>query len=187
MEWGGGVIGWWASRSPYGAMDSYSQDYYDWHYLSGDPDSNTIGCLYSSTYSAIVYKLTCEYVLYMYINPFLYIILYDYVTVIVMLTADYCGDQHTWHTCVNGQCVYKPRVNRCDGKDDCRDGSDEWDCGFHGNCMGNVRWFCIEPYSVLLVFASTSVHAHVVRAIYITFACNDQLIALIFVIMSIYT
>ena len=178
MEWSGGVIGWRASRSPYGAMDSYSQDYYDWHYLSGDPDSNTIGCLYSSTYSAIVYKLTCEYVY----KP----ILYHGVIVIVMLTADYCGDQHTWYTCADGQCVYKPRVNRCDGRDDCKDGSDEWDCGFHGNCMGNVRWwFCIEPYSVLLVFASTSVHAHVVRAI-IIIACNDQLIALIFV-MSIYT
>ena len=131
MDWSGGVIGWWASRSPYGAMDSYSQDYYDWHYLSGDPDSNTIGCLYSSTYSAIVYKLTCEYVY----KP----ILYHGVIVIVMLTADYCGDQHTWYTCADGQCVYKPRVNRCDGRDDCKDGSDEWDCGFHGNCMGNCQ------------------------------------------------
>ena len=49
MEWGGGVIGWQASRT----------DFYT-HYLSRRIDSNDVGCLYSSSYSAIVYRLdTC--------------------------------------------------------------------------------------------------------------------------------
>ena len=46
MEWGGGVIGWQASISQYNS-----------HYLSGDSDSSEVGCLYSDTYSAIVFKL----------------------------------------------------------------------------------------------------------------------------------
>ena len=49
MEWGGGVIGW---------RDRSTEDFHD---LSGERDSNLIGCLYSSSYSAIVYKLTREY------------------------------------------------------------------------------------------------------------------------------
>ena len=47
MEYGGGVIGWQASTSEYAV-----------HYLSDMGASSTlVGCLYSSTYSAIVYKL----------------------------------------------------------------------------------------------------------------------------------
>ena len=47
MEWGGGVIGWQADPSHYAVHNS-----------SGDSDNNKIGCLNSSTYSAIVYKLS---------------------------------------------------------------------------------------------------------------------------------
>ena len=46
MEWGGGVIGWQASGLHYNS-----------HYLSGDSNSNDIGCLYSTTYSAVVFKI----------------------------------------------------------------------------------------------------------------------------------
>ena len=46
MDWGGGVIGWQASSSQYNS-----------HYLSGDSNSNDIGCLYSNTYSAVVFKI----------------------------------------------------------------------------------------------------------------------------------
>ena len=46
MEWGGGVIGWQANTSEYNS-----------HYLSGDSNSSEVGCLYSNTYSAIVFKL----------------------------------------------------------------------------------------------------------------------------------
>ena len=46
MEWGGGVIGWQASTSEYNS-----------HYLSGESNSSEVGCLYSDTYSAIVFKI----------------------------------------------------------------------------------------------------------------------------------
>ena len=46
MEWGGGVIGWQEGSSQYNS-----------HYLSGDSDSNDIGCLYSYNYSAVVFKI----------------------------------------------------------------------------------------------------------------------------------
>ena len=49
MEWGGGVIGWQDSSSNYVS-----------HYLSGRSNSNNIGCLYSSSYSAVVYKLKLD-------------------------------------------------------------------------------------------------------------------------------
>ena len=49
MEWGGGVIGWQG-----GPVD------YESHNVSGKLNSDAIGCLYSSTYSALLYKLTCE-------------------------------------------------------------------------------------------------------------------------------
>ena len=46
VEYGGGVIGWQASTSEYAV-----------HYLSDKVASTLVGCLYSSTYSAIVYQL----------------------------------------------------------------------------------------------------------------------------------
>ena len=46
MEWGGGVIGWQASTSDYES-----------HSLSGESNSDDIGCLYSSTTSAVVYPM----------------------------------------------------------------------------------------------------------------------------------
>ena len=46
MEWGGGVIGWQKGSSQYNS-----------HYLSGRSDSNDVGCLYSKTYSAVVFKI----------------------------------------------------------------------------------------------------------------------------------
>ena len=46
MEWGGGVIGWQESLSQYNS-----------HSLSGDSNSNDVGCLYSTTYSAVVFKI----------------------------------------------------------------------------------------------------------------------------------
>ena len=46
MEWGGGVIGWQEDLSDYNS-----------HYLSGESDSNDVGCLYSSSFSAIVFKV----------------------------------------------------------------------------------------------------------------------------------
>ena len=46
MKWGGGVIGWQA-----GIYD------YEAHPLSGQTDSNTIGCLYSNKQSAVVYRV----------------------------------------------------------------------------------------------------------------------------------
>ena len=49
MEWGGGVIGWQASIWVYES-----------HSVSGRSDSNVIDCLYSSTYSAVIYKLGRE-------------------------------------------------------------------------------------------------------------------------------
>ena len=49
MEWGGGEIGWQASYSTYKS-----------HYLSGLSNSDDIGCLYSSSYSALVYRLECK-------------------------------------------------------------------------------------------------------------------------------
>ena len=58
MEWGGGVIGWQASTYQYNT-----------HYLSGESNSNDVGCLYSTTYSAVLfelydgkYKIECVYV-----------------------------------------------------------------------------------------------------------------------------
>ena len=52
MEWGGGEIGWQAS-----SLQNET------HYLTGN-NSDDIGCLYSSSYSVIVYKLAgeCVYV-----------------------------------------------------------------------------------------------------------------------------
>ena len=50
MEWGGGVIGWQASSSNYTS-----------HYLSGRSNSNDIGCLYSSSYSAVVFRLESKF------------------------------------------------------------------------------------------------------------------------------
>ena len=47
MGWGGGVIGWQVSDS-----------YYAVHSLSGEPDSNDIGCLYYSNYSAVVFRIS---------------------------------------------------------------------------------------------------------------------------------
>ena len=55
MEWGGGEIGW---------RDGSSKQVS--HPLSGSSNSNDIGCLYSETYSAIVYRLHCK-CLYYYI------------------------------------------------------------------------------------------------------------------------
>ena len=46
MEWGGGVIGWQQSLSEFNS-----------HSLSGDSNSNDIGCLYSSSYSAVVFRI----------------------------------------------------------------------------------------------------------------------------------
>ena len=46
MEWGGGVIGWQANTSQYNS-----------HSLSGDSNSNDVGCLYSTTYSAVVFRI----------------------------------------------------------------------------------------------------------------------------------
>ena len=46
MQWGGGLIGW---------QEGYSQ--YNTHYLSGDSNSSEVGCLYSTTYSAVVFKI----------------------------------------------------------------------------------------------------------------------------------
>ena len=54
MEWGGGVIGWSANSS-----------IFEEHFLSDKPNSNVIGCWYSNSYSAIVYRLDCKYK-YMY-------------------------------------------------------------------------------------------------------------------------
>ena len=53
MEWGGAVIGWQASPT-----------LFERHRLSGTSNSKDVGCLYSSTYSALVYRLdksTSEY------------------------------------------------------------------------------------------------------------------------------
>ena len=55
MEWGGAAIGWQASTSQYNS-----------HSLSGLSSSYTVGCLYSSSYSAIVYTLhRGEYISFM--------------------------------------------------------------------------------------------------------------------------
>ena len=47
MDWGGGLIGWQASTS-----------HYDSFYLSGYDDNNEIGCMFSFTSSAIVFKVS---------------------------------------------------------------------------------------------------------------------------------
>jgi hypothetical protein len=49
MEWDGGEIGW---------RDGSSQQVT--HPLNGSSNSSDIGCLYSETYSAIVYRLHCK-------------------------------------------------------------------------------------------------------------------------------
>ena len=46
MEWGGGVIGWQQSSTEFNS-----------HSLSGDSNSNDVGCLYSSSYSAVVFRI----------------------------------------------------------------------------------------------------------------------------------
>ena len=53
MGWGGGVIGWQVSRT-----------FYESHSLSGRANSNDVGCLYSSTYSAVVYRLHRKHILF---------------------------------------------------------------------------------------------------------------------------
>ena len=47
MDWGGATIGW-----------QYNTSDYESHYLSREAKNNEIGCLYSSTYSAIFYRLS---------------------------------------------------------------------------------------------------------------------------------
>ena len=49
MEWDGGEIGW---RNGFSEQVS--------HPLSGSSHSDAIGCFYSNTYSAIVYRLRCK-------------------------------------------------------------------------------------------------------------------------------
>ena len=46
MEWGGGVIGWQQSSTQYNS-----------HSFSGHSNSNDVGCLYSTSYSAVVFKI----------------------------------------------------------------------------------------------------------------------------------
>ena len=46
MEWGGGVIGWQEGSSQYNS-----------HYLSGQSYSSEVECLYSDSYSAVVFKI----------------------------------------------------------------------------------------------------------------------------------
>ena len=46
MGWGGGVIGWQEDLLQYNS-----------HYLSGESNSNDVGCLYSNSYSAVVFKI----------------------------------------------------------------------------------------------------------------------------------
>ena len=46
MGWGGGVKGW---------QESVLQ--YNSHYLSGQSNSNDVGCLYSNSYSAVVFNI----------------------------------------------------------------------------------------------------------------------------------
>ena len=46
MEWGGGVIGWQATPSDYES-----------HHLSQNSDNDEIGCLYSTTTSAVTYPV----------------------------------------------------------------------------------------------------------------------------------
>ena len=82
MNWGGGEIGWRASF-----LEHYS------HYLSGDSNSNDIGCLYSSTYSAIVYRISCKCA-YNTVYMFLYILMTNvqllYTSIINSYTCTYC-------------------------------------------------------------------------------------------------
>ena len=47
MGWGGGIIGW-----------QYNTTTFQTNPLNLQSDNNRIGCLYSSTYSAIVYRLS---------------------------------------------------------------------------------------------------------------------------------
>ena len=56
MEWGGAEIGWRASSS-----------LYQEHYLSG-PNSDDVGCEYSFSYSAIVYRLDSKYSVIKYVD-----------------------------------------------------------------------------------------------------------------------
>ena len=48
MDWGGGVIGWQAIAN---------SSLFEEHFLSDKPNSDVIGCWYSNSYSAIVYRL----------------------------------------------------------------------------------------------------------------------------------
>ena len=59
MRWGGGVIGWQESLSQYNS-----------HYLSGDSNSNDIGCLYSTNYSAAVFKIDDGKYVFLYAYKF---------------------------------------------------------------------------------------------------------------------
>ena len=45
MEWDGATIGW-----------QYDESLYQRHYISGS-NSSDVGCAYSSSYSAVVYRL----------------------------------------------------------------------------------------------------------------------------------
>ena len=54
MEWGGGTIGWQDSSS------NNASNYMS-HYLSGRSNSYDIGCLYSSSYSAVVFRLYSKF------------------------------------------------------------------------------------------------------------------------------
>lgn len=54
MEWDRGVIGWQSNASNYKS-----------HPLSGQADNNDIGCLYSDDYSAIVYRLSEYWYVYL--------------------------------------------------------------------------------------------------------------------------
>ena len=51
IGWGGALIGW------------RSDDYYEYHPLSVLPNSTAVGCLYSLTYCAIVYKVASSDIL----------------------------------------------------------------------------------------------------------------------------
>ena len=73
MEWGGGVIGWQAGSSNYVAHD-----------LSGKSDSNRIGCLYSNSYSAVIYRI-CKFKRRIIISSLLHNALYIYKQLPVIL------------------------------------------------------------------------------------------------------